>query len=195
MDTQVNESLNFSIIITAPKNKVFCGTRSLANRLGIAIGIACIGFQAHFELLFDRLGIQVTPNVHHCLGVTEKQRNKRLSDRKKHEEKKKRNKRKHQNLKRDTAIAKAERFKCNNPQYKCGGHMQEGGSDADGEPKKKKVRTPAICSHPLCQLKGQKTTKSRKCKMHLNNRAITLAAAGLPLDWQIDQVPAPVGTG
>ena len=49
MDTNTNESFNNTVDWFAPKNKVYCGSRSLSNRVGMAIGITSIGFMAYFE--------------------------------------------------------------------------------------------------------------------------------------------------
>ena len=43
MDTQSNESFNNMVSWLAPKNKFYCGSMSLANQLGIAVGINSIG--------------------------------------------------------------------------------------------------------------------------------------------------------
>jgi hypothetical protein len=43
MDTQVNESFNNTLSWFAPKNKVYCASASLSNRLSIAVGIHSVG--------------------------------------------------------------------------------------------------------------------------------------------------------
>jgi hypothetical protein len=43
MDTQVNESFNNTFSWLAPKNKVYCGSQSLRNRLCIGMGINALG--------------------------------------------------------------------------------------------------------------------------------------------------------
>jgi hypothetical protein len=57
MDTQVNEGFNNTVSWFAPKNKVYCGSPSLANRVGIAIGINMLGLHEYFKRLFKCLGI------------------------------------------------------------------------------------------------------------------------------------------
>jgi hypothetical protein len=51
MDTQVNESFNNTASWFAPKNKVYCGTMSLTNRIGMAIGINSLGLLGYFQRL------------------------------------------------------------------------------------------------------------------------------------------------
>jgi hypothetical protein len=73
MDTQVNESMNNTIASwLAPKNKCYGGSRSLANRVSIAVGVTLLGFQRYFTRLFHSLGIAMTPNIEHFLGVRER---------------------------------------------------------------------------------------------------------------------------
>jgi hypothetical protein len=43
LDTQVNESFNQSASWFAPKNKVYCASMSLTNRLSMAVGINTLG--------------------------------------------------------------------------------------------------------------------------------------------------------
>ena len=52
-DTCANESFNNTIAWVAPKNKVYCGSYSLANRISICIGIKLMGLQAFYEQLFQ----------------------------------------------------------------------------------------------------------------------------------------------
>jgi hypothetical protein len=49
MDTQVNESFNNTASWFAPKNKVYCGSSSLTNRLSIALGINTLGLTEYFR--------------------------------------------------------------------------------------------------------------------------------------------------
>ena len=76
MDTNCNESFNNTVSWFAPKNKVYCGSWSLWNRIALAIGVTSIGVSAYFCRLFKALGIPLTPNVEHFLCVKERQRQK-----------------------------------------------------------------------------------------------------------------------
>jgi hypothetical protein len=58
MDTNCNESLNNTISYFSPKNRVFCGSRSLHNRVAIAVGIVSLGFKKYYERLLKALGHQ-----------------------------------------------------------------------------------------------------------------------------------------
>ena len=111
MDTNCNESLNNTISYFAPKNRVFCATRSLHNRVAIAIGINSMGFAAYFQRLLKALGIAVTANVEHWLQVRETIRNRRLLKAKSNDTKKLRNKRKYEQMKSLEAAARKARDK------------------------------------------------------------------------------------
>ena len=78
MDTNMNESLNNTIFYLAPKNRVFCTTCSLQNRVAMAVRIVSLGFKPYFVRLLTKLGIQVTTALLHFLEVQDKARNKRL---------------------------------------------------------------------------------------------------------------------
>ena len=69
MDTNVNESFNDTFSWLAPKNKVYCGTQSLQNRLSMGIGIQGLGLLEYFRRLFKKLGVIVTPNILHYLSI------------------------------------------------------------------------------------------------------------------------------
>jgi hypothetical protein len=94
LDTQVNESFNQSASWFAPKNKVYCSSMSLTNRLSVALGINSLGVYDYFERLFNALGIVMTNDVHHYLTVKERARQKKLDKAKTKNEKKNRLKRK-----------------------------------------------------------------------------------------------------
>jgi hypothetical protein len=79
MDTQVNESFNNIAAWMAPKNKVYCGSLSITNRLGIAIGIKLLGLLEYFKRLFVKLGIYMSPNVVHYLKTKDKSRYARIA--------------------------------------------------------------------------------------------------------------------
>jgi hypothetical protein len=98
MDTQVNESFNNTVSWLAPKNKVYCGSWSLCNRLAVAVGINTLRVRLYFCRLFVLLGIPMTPNVLYYLSQKDKHRNNQLKKIKTRDEKKKRVKRKHQQL-------------------------------------------------------------------------------------------------
>jgi hypothetical protein len=78
MDTQVNEGFNNTVSWFAPKNKVYCGSPSLSNRIGMALGINMLGLHKYFMLLFKTLGIVMTDNVTYFLQAKERYRTNRL---------------------------------------------------------------------------------------------------------------------
>lgn len=164
MDSNKNESLNNTVSYFAPKNRVHCSSGSTENRVDLAVGITILGFKVCFLRLFKALSVEVTPAVLHFLEVKDRNRQKSLDKQKLTETKKHRNKIKFEQLKEDERIAKIQRTKRDGV-CKSGGHMLDGGFDADdkeeAQPKKKKARGPVIC--PLCKKKGHKTSKSELC--------------------------------
>ena len=179
MVTQVNESLNFSISIEAQKNKAFCGTRLLSNRIAIAVGIASLGFMPFYKHLYKSLGIVITPNIVHFLEVKGRNRNKRPLNANNTSTKKRHKKRKMDNLWKEESKAKLEWSKRDGA-CKQGGHIQVGGFDADDAdaPAQKKSRKAAVC--PLCGLKGHSTAHSKHCLCHKSKAGLTMAGAMLP---------------
>jgi hypothetical protein len=169
MDTQVNESFNNTVSWLAPKNKVYCGSHSLTNRVSLTLGINLLGFDGYFKLLFKKMSIVMESNVLHFLQVKEKQRSKRLALIKTKEKKREGATQKYVTLKKDEEAAKLARTK-RDEQYKSGIHMKDddgAGSDDDdsGEPKKKKAKRDVLC--PYCNLKGHTTKRSRQCLQYI----------------------------
>jgi hypothetical protein len=111
MDTQVNESFNNTFSWLAPKNKVYCGSQSLRNRLLIGIGINALGLHDYFMRLYKELGIVMTPNVQHFLATKELKRAKRIQKVKLIESKKQRRLDKHAKQRKDEVLATIERQK------------------------------------------------------------------------------------
>jgi hypothetical protein len=192
MDTQANESFNNTISWFAPKNKVYCASGSLSNRISLAIGINTLGFPVYFKRLFKLLGIQMTSNVRHFLQVKEKTRAKRLHKIKTKQHKMLRMQQKHEQLRLDEVIAKKERAKREGT-YKSGMNMDAGGVDGYTEQDllqqqaRKKRRTDnsnSICRH--CGLQGHSTTRSRSCLHYKGNHPATGPATGAT----VEQVPA-----
>jgi hypothetical protein len=167
MDSQVNESLNNTISWLAPKNKVYCASWSLTNRIGIAVGINSLGMVDYFGRLFKALGIIMTPNIKHFLEVREKSRKNRLQAIKTRDKKKLCNAKKHLALKEHTEIARKERAR-HDGTYKRGMNMScvDGytADDLDQRPKKKR-NTNIQCK--LCGRKGHSTARSKQC-LHYN---------------------------
>jgi hypothetical protein len=159
MDTQVNESFNNIAAWMAPKNKVYCGSPSLTNRLGIAIGIRSIGLLAYFKRLFIGLGIHMTPNVVHYLQVKDKSRFARIQKNKTKDQKKARLVQRFEKQKEDEAIAKKERTKRDGT-YKSGQHVLNDGDEEQLGPRKK-ARKDLVCSS--CGQTGHATTRSKVC--------------------------------
>jgi hypothetical protein len=160
MDTNCNESFNNTVSWFAPKNKVYCGSMSLNNRIAIAIGVTSLGFLAYFKRLFQKLGIAMTPNVLYFLQQKNEVRVSRLVKLKTHDKKKARNQHKYNKLVEDTKIARKERM-VRAGTYRRG--MNLDGDEEEEQPPKKKRATP-VCPHPFCGLKGHSTTRSKSCK-------------------------------
>jgi hypothetical protein len=188
MDSQVNESFNNTVSWFAPKNKVYCGSLSLSNRIGLALGINAIGLHQYYTRLFKALGIQMTDNVAHFLQVQESRRSKRLTKLKTRNQKKQRCKSKFAKLKADEVVAQHERRKCEGT-YKSGRNMAEGAvdgytvEDQEEHPQKKQKKTSLkdwVCQH--CGRKGHKTTKSMKCAQYSGSKQAPARAGALTAD-------------
>ena len=160
MDTNVNESLNNTISYFAPKNRVFCQTRFLQNRVAFAVGITSLGLETYFTRLLAKLSIEVTPAIRHFLQVKDNQRKKRLVAIKTTNKKKNRLKRKFELQQKEEEVAKKQRAKRDGT-YQSGGHMLPGGFDGEEQKKEKPSRKDIIC--PLCGVRGHKTKKSKYC--------------------------------
>jgi hypothetical protein len=177
LDTQINESFNNTASWFAPKNKVYCGSQSLKNRLGMAIGISSIGLHPYFIRLFHSLGITMYPCVTHYLTIKEANRRKRQAKRKHKNSKKARKAKHYADLRKHEAQARKEQAKRDGT-YQTGQNMQEGGADgyseldlllaaaASSHPPRppRKTRIPSVCS--FCQMRGHKTNRSKQCKFY-----------------------------
>jgi hypothetical protein len=167
MDTQVNESFNNTFAWLAPKNKVYCGSCSLRNRLAMGIGIHAVGTSTYFERLFRKLGIVMTPNVRHFLSVKEKKRNKRIQKVKSTEAKKLRKLSHFDKLKAEESAAIVARAKRDGT-YRKGQNMDDDVLDEGMQPPlptgTRARRVTPVCPH--CGKKGHTTTRSKKCLHH-----------------------------
>ena len=162
MDTNANESFNNTVAWIAPKNKVYCGSRSLWNRVCIAIGMVSLGPEEFYKRLFKALGIQLTANVLHYLKTKDRQRSKRLTKLKTSSKKLARNKRKFDKLQKDTLIAKKERL-ARAGKYKKGMNVDVT-VEEEATLRVRKLKEPTVCKHPFCGLKGHTTTRAKGCK-------------------------------
>jgi hypothetical protein len=204
MDTQVNESFNNTVSWMAPKNKVYCGSCSLSNRLAIAVGINSIGLVRFYTRLYKAMGITITPNVMHFLQVKEGARTRRSTKAKLCETKKQRNEKKMEACRTSEKQAHVDRAKKEGT-YRKGMNMDEDGADGytaqdlleqdllqqaqeqnGGRPPKKKRKTlaiPAICKH--CGLAGHSRRTSSKC-LHFKG-----ANSGVPPPIPLSALSAP----
>ena len=167
MDTQVNESLNNTMTWFAPKNKVYCSTWSLTNRLSIGISINSIGFMAYYRRLFNQLGIAMTADIRHFLETKDRNRSARLAKAKTVEWKRKRIQRKMETLREETIIASRQRAKRDGT-YKSGRNMAPGASAGFTEEElqettrqRKKKASDAVCK--FCNRKGHSRRTHRDC--------------------------------
>jgi hypothetical protein len=53
----------------APKNKTYCGSKSLQGRVYLAVGIQMVGFKTYLTQLMMRLGIEMTPGTEKFLDT------------------------------------------------------------------------------------------------------------------------------
>jgi hypothetical protein len=174
MDTQVNESFNNTFSWFAPKNKLYCASASLSNRLSLAIGIHSIGLVRYWTRCFKAFGISVTPAITHFLEAKQSVRSRKHAKSKTTRAKKERMQHRYDRMKVDEADARMARAKREGT-YQKGMNMQEFGADGYTEDElralaasrpAKKARTSAqqmdiTCKH--CGGKGHSTTRSAKC--------------------------------
>ena len=217
MDTLANESMNNTISWVAPKNKVYCGTSSLAVRIAIAVGINSLGTMRFYNELFRLLGIQMTDDVAHWLQVKDSNRAKRLSKCKTTDFKKKRKLQFYNKLKNEVNLAKDER-KSRDGVYKSGIGMNGGYAADDTNGDKKMPAVPAeihnqqerdptidytkLCS--ACNKPGHSRRSSKLCDHYSGGRTSRKrsnksstppsVAASLPTDNpdadELDQIDA-----
>jgi hypothetical protein len=200
MDTQVNESFNKAIAWLAPKNKVYCGSPSLENRVGMAIGIKSIGVQQYFERLFKELGIEVTPSGTHYLKMKGDNRNRWLAKTKTKEQKKMVKKKYFLDLQRHEQVAQQQRKKREGT-YKSGQNMdgEDGVDVAQAGPPKKKSKMDGDMECCLCGLKGYTTSRSKACLHYKGGKDKATGMHNLngpldPVEDTLDFDSLPVGT-
>lgn len=174
MDTQVNESFNQSVSWFAPKNKVYCSSMSLTNRISMALGVNTLGLSEYFKRLYIALGIPMPDDVMHYITFKDRSRLKALEKCKTKDQKKNRLKRKFLALTTDEAKANKERA-TRASTYKSGMNMAAGTVDGYTEEELLKAaassdnlpkipRKTVICRH--CGRTGHSTTRSKQCLHH-----------------------------
>lgn len=144
LDTCANESFNNTISWLAPKNKVYSGTKSLANCLNICVGVVSIGIEKYYVRLLERLGIEVTPGIRHYLKTKSTNRDKRIAKTKTVAFKKKRKASEYNRAKKEMAEAKKARAKreSSGSVYEPGIGMMGGYVVDDARPAAKKKKAP-----------------------------------------------------
>jgi hypothetical protein len=179
MDTQVNESFNNTAAWMAPKNKMYCGSQSLRNRLLIAIGINKLGLHAYYKMVFTKLGIHMTKNVKHFLEIHDNKRNKRLAKLRTKAKKIERLKNRMLQLKEDTVIAQRERAKRDGT-YRTGQNLDDTAEEEQPLNKKRKAVDRRSLTCKSCGQIGHATSRARAC---LNYKG----PAGVPVDQDIPE--------
>ena len=176
-DTQVNESLNNTVVWHAQKNKTYCGTSSLTNRICFALGIHSVGSLVFFERLFGKFGIPLSIHARHYLTQQQRTRVYRIDNYKKKRVKKNRNYKLHDRLREFSEKVKKQIAKKEGSVYQPGIGM-EGGycqpAAATAIPSNKR------CS--ACGEAGHKMRTSKKCRLYKARGAAAPAAASLPTD-------------
>ena len=175
MDTCANESFNNTVSWLAPKNKVYCGTNSLKNRICIALGISTLGTMKYYQGLFQRMGITMHDDVRHYLQVKSSNRQKRLDKTKSKAYKLKRKRGEMEKIKKEAAEATVARAKRDGV-YESGigltGGYIEVDDDDDGN-KKPAAKVARDSSKPPCAACGgtdhQRTT-SKKCGFYVGRK-------------------------
>jgi hypothetical protein len=157
-DTNVNESLNQTISWFAPKNKTYCGSDSLRNRVGMALSIHLVGYDAFYLALYDALGLEVDELVHHCLLLKQSARQRHLDSTQTTTYKNKR--RESVYLKLREYYAKLKSDNATNRAYRTGSAIETESPDdsIDAETSTTIVR----CGR--CKRVGHKTANSKLCE-------------------------------
>ena len=176
MDTCANESFNNTISWLAPKNKVYCGSNSLANRIAMALGISTLGTMLYFQGLFDKMGIEASDDVLHFLRVKGANRQKRLDKTKTREYKKKRKAGELEKIKKESSEATVARAKRDGV-YKSGigmtgGYDEELEEDDTNKKPAAKATAKATGKKPCTACGGtdhQRST-SRRCKFYVDRK-------------------------
>lgn len=182
-DTQVNESLNNTISWVAPKNKTYSASKSLLNRICIAVGIHCLGTFEYFDRLLNRLGIDMPEDTKYSLEQKSNTRNLKIARTKLNEYKKRRMAKHFENLAAHAKVARYERSTREGVSYQSGMGMGGGyteeeltaatatTSDDDGDkkpaakkPKLGRAGRPMLCN--ACKGTDHCRISSRKCKNH-----------------------------
>ena len=176
MDTCANESFNNTVSWVAPKNRVYCGTDSLKNRISIALGISSIGTMQYYEGLFQRMGIKMNDDVRHYLRMKSTHRDNRITNAKTVVFKRKRKRgemRKIKQVAKEAAVARAKRYGV----YESGIAMK-GGEDGvvEEEPGATAAPAPAPVATRMttgkrvkacrCGATDHKRTSSKKCPLN-----------------------------
>lgn len=77
-DTQANESMNNAVSWLAPKNKTYCGSISLLNRVSVALCVNLLGYDVFMEKLFSTLGLVMNPSTWYSIKIQQQHRLDRL---------------------------------------------------------------------------------------------------------------------
>ena len=164
MDTCANESFNNTVSWLAPKNKVYCGTSSLKNRICVALGLTSLGTLKYYEGLFLRMGITMEKDVRHYLQFTGNNRRKRIERSKTTQYKRKRKSQEMDKIKKEAAEAAVDRAKRQGV-YRSGIGMT-GGYD-ECQAKKTTAKAPTTGRKPcICGGTDHQRTTSKKCKLN-----------------------------
>ena len=188
MDTNINESINNTISWFAPKNKVYCSTWSLTNRISLALGINSVGFTSFYIRLLTKMGIASTPDIMHFLQVKDRNRTKRLAKAKTIEQKKHRIRLEMEHLKENTIIAHRERARRDGT-YKRGMSFERGtfGQVPTNKSKKLKKGNPDVVCR-FCLKVGHSRRDSKECGQHIPRKK--RAARQMNAEEEIDALDA-----
>eukprot|EP00957_Ditylum_brightwellii_P004151 316222-Ditylum_brightwellii.AAC.1 len=71
-DTQTNEVMNTLAMKHAPKNKMYCTSTSLQNRVNIAVGVQVWGYEKFWRVVYGEFGIDVGNGIEKYLCSMDK---------------------------------------------------------------------------------------------------------------------------
>ena len=71
-DSQINEAMDVSVAKYARKDRTYCTTMSLTNRVMIAMGVNNLGYYRYWNRVFESLKIDMSPALKHHLQQKDK---------------------------------------------------------------------------------------------------------------------------
>jgi len=163
-NTNVNESLNQTISWFAPKNRTYCGSTSLRNRVGMAVSIHLVGYNVFYKELFETLGLTVDERMSYCLDQAQRERLQHMENHQSPAFKEKR--RASYFAKMKVYFSKLEEDKRKGQEYSPGVAFPETCNNKETTGSSGTMAQTTIVRCKRCGGIGHKTANSKMCKFH-----------------------------